>query len=738
MSSDPTGWQVYRGTGDAAESPTAGAAAVAQVHRYRRGEASGRRRAEVHRRIGALPRTPRKPQPLEVLMVNAAIYLRRPLLVTGDPGTRKSSLAYLISRELGLGPTLRWPITSRTVLKDGLYLYDAIGRVQAAANLDAGEGESGVGDYVHLGPLGTALLPCDLPRVLLIDELDKGDIDLPNDLLNVFEEGEYDILGLVRLARKQADPPVFTADRGGSAVVRNGAVRCRQFPIVIITSNGEREFPPAFLRRCLRLHFEAPDFDQLGGMVAAHLGETEDVDLAEAHRRLPATQRAVRRTRLGPAAQRRSPGGAARDIRLVPARPGLEQTADRDLAPAVVGGGMSRPPRDERTPVDTSAGFGAVVLQQFVPANGPDRPLCTSDLTYREVRDRLWLARQLHRPDPAAPSTSPSPPPVEEPVAPAATNHDEPGQEAPEQDSPAETSTPAQEQRDAATTQSEASTAAGEENWTPGPARVQPIPVGGGATTSGEAALAWPTVPALSEPRRIATALRPFTRPAPSPWRTVLDEEATAVRAAQEGLWLPEWRPAPWRRFDVVLVADAAPSMEIWQQTVQDLLTLLRRQGAFRNVRFLRVHMVEPDLALDVGDPAPVPVPVVSTPEEPAEQLTARTRVMRFRTQASVQAFHLAGPLAATPLSLPLIKLVQRIMLPDTNLSALAELVLSRLLKTPTRQWIDTRSDSGHQRAGRHRRSCAERRKPPYIGCRGRVPRTLRPLRQASNASCHL
>jgi MoxR-like ATPase len=283
MSSDPTGWQVYRGTGDAAESPIA---ALPEPPPWRRFTGTGEATrpdddgAEVHRRIGALPRTPRKPQPLEVLMVNAAICLRRPLLVTGDPGTGKSSLAYLISRELGLGPTLRWPITSRTALKDGLYLYDAIGRVQAAASREAGEGESGVGDYVHLGPLGTALLPFDLPRVLLIDELDKGDIDLPNDLLNVFEEGEYDIPELVRLARKQADVPVFTADRGGSAVVRNGAVRCRQFPIVIITSNGEREFPPAFLRRCLRLHFEAPDFDQLGGMVAAHLGETEGVDLA--------------------------------------------------------------------------------------------------------------------------------------------------------------------------------------------------------------------------------------------------------------------------------------------------------------------------------------------------------------------------------------------------------------------------------------------------------------------------
>jgi MoxR-like ATPase len=277
-----TQWQVYRGTGQVASTPLR---KVPEPPPWRRFTGSGEvfrpddDGGEGDRRVGGVRATRRKPHPREVSMVNAAIYLRRPLLVTGNPGTGKSSLAYLIARELGLGPVLRWPVTSRTVLKDGLYLYDAIGRVQAAANQAAG-GESDIGDYVHLGPLGTALLPFDLPRVLLIDELDKGDIDLPNDLLNVFEEGEYDLPELVRLARRQPEVPVFTADRGGSAVVRDGVVRCRQFPIVIITSNGEREFPPAFLRRCLRLHFDAPDYDQLGSMVAAHLGEAEGVDLA--------------------------------------------------------------------------------------------------------------------------------------------------------------------------------------------------------------------------------------------------------------------------------------------------------------------------------------------------------------------------------------------------------------------------------------------------------------------------
>lgn len=202
----------------------------------------------------------------EILTVNAALYLRRPLLVTGNPGTGKSSLAYKIASELGLGPVLRWPISSRTVSRDGLWEYDAIGRVQAAAT----EQGSDVGGFVRLGPLGTALLPYERPRVLLIDELDKSDIHLPNDLLAVFEEGDFEIQPLTRVAATQPEVTVFTHDRGGRAPVREGHVQCRAFPVVVITSNGERDFPPAFLRRCLRLEMPQPGLEQLVTMVAAH------------------------------------------------------------------------------------------------------------------------------------------------------------------------------------------------------------------------------------------------------------------------------------------------------------------------------------------------------------------------------------------------------------------------------------------------------------------------------------
>jgi MoxR-like ATPase len=202
----------------------------------------------------------------EILTVNAALYLRRPLLITGKPGIGKSSLAYKIARELALGPVLRWPISSRTVSRDGLWEYDAIGRVQATA----AEHGPDIGGFVRLGALGTALLPYDRPRVLLIDELDKSDIDLPNDLLSVFEDGDYEIQPLARIGATQPDVTVLTHDRGGRATVHEGHVRCRAFPVVVITSNGERDFPPAFLRRCLRFEMPQPSREQLVNIVASH------------------------------------------------------------------------------------------------------------------------------------------------------------------------------------------------------------------------------------------------------------------------------------------------------------------------------------------------------------------------------------------------------------------------------------------------------------------------------------
>ncbi|MEU4093309.1 MoxR family ATPase [Streptomyces sp. NPDC026673] len=241
--------------------------------------------AEITRRLG-VHHAPARSFPgftdHEAKMVNTALLLRRPLLVSGRPGTGKSSLAYRISRELRLGRVLRWHITSRTTLQQGLYEYDAIGRIQDTAALRAAAGDDpsaevrsappGVGDYIQLGPVGTALLPYAAPRVLLIDELDKSDLDLANDLLSVFEEGSYSIPELLRARRRHPAVKVLTDDPEGEAEITGGSVTCRAFPIVIMTSNSEREFPPAFLRRCLLLDMPEPDEEDLEGILTAHFG----------------------------------------------------------------------------------------------------------------------------------------------------------------------------------------------------------------------------------------------------------------------------------------------------------------------------------------------------------------------------------------------------------------------------------------------------------------------------------
>lgn len=209
---------------------------------------------------------------LVIAGVNAALCLRRPLLVTGRPGSGKTSLAYALAYQLRLGPALKWSITARTTLQDGLYRYDAIARLQEPDP----DGKQDIGSYITLGALGTAFLPSALPRVLLIDEIDKSDINLPNDLLNLFEEGEYEIPELKRWTEKNPGKPVsvFTWDKNLPPVELNsGIVGCNAFPIVVMTSNGERDFPPAFKRRCIRINMPNPGINNLKSIVKSHMGD---------------------------------------------------------------------------------------------------------------------------------------------------------------------------------------------------------------------------------------------------------------------------------------------------------------------------------------------------------------------------------------------------------------------------------------------------------------------------------
>ena len=189
-----------------------------------------------------------------MLAVNAAALLRKPLLVKGEPGTGKTLLAEEVAASLGM-PLLQWHVKSTTKAQQGLYEYDAVSRLR-----DSQLGEAKVHDisqYIVKGVLWDAFA-ADEPVVLLIDEIDKADIEFPNDLLREIDRMEFHV------------PET------------REWVRARHRPLVFITSNNEKELPDAFLRRCFFHYIQFPDAETMQRIVQVHFPELKKDLLAAA------------------------------------------------------------------------------------------------------------------------------------------------------------------------------------------------------------------------------------------------------------------------------------------------------------------------------------------------------------------------------------------------------------------------------------------------------------------------
>jgi MoxR-like ATPase len=188
------------------------------------------------------------------MAVNAAITLQRPLLVKGEPGTGKTELARQVSAALNM-PMIEWHIKSTTRAQQGLYEYDAVSRLRDSQLGDARVND--VSNYIKRGKLWQAFT-ADQRSVLLIDEIDKADIEFPNDLLQELDRMEFHVY-----------------ETGET-------VRAEVRPIVIITSNNEKELPDAFLRRCFFHYIRFPDIDTMRKIVAVHHPGIKDALLTTA------------------------------------------------------------------------------------------------------------------------------------------------------------------------------------------------------------------------------------------------------------------------------------------------------------------------------------------------------------------------------------------------------------------------------------------------------------------------
>jgi len=190
-------------------------------------------------------------------IVNVAVALKKPLVVKGEPGTGKTLLAHSIAEALGK-KMLIWNIKSTTKARDGLYVYDTIQRLNDARFND--KDISDIRQYIKMGKLGQAFRS-EEQIVLLIDEIDKADVEFPNDLLNELDEMSFHIHEL------------------------DEEVRARHRPIVIITSNSEKELPDAFLRRCIFYYIEFPDEEMMERIIRVHYPDIENKLIREALKR---------------------------------------------------------------------------------------------------------------------------------------------------------------------------------------------------------------------------------------------------------------------------------------------------------------------------------------------------------------------------------------------------------------------------------------------------------------------
>ena len=188
------------------------------------------------------------------MAVNAAIVLEKPLLIKGEPGTGKTELAEAVARHLGT-ELIAWHIKSTTKAQQGLYEYDAVARLRDSQLGDPRVGE--ISHYIRRGKLWQAFTADQRP-VLLIDEIDKADIEFPNDLLQELDRMEFDVYE--------------TGER----------VKARQRPVVIITSNNEKELPDAFLRRCFFHYIRFPDKAEMQDIVKLHYPDLKESLLGEA------------------------------------------------------------------------------------------------------------------------------------------------------------------------------------------------------------------------------------------------------------------------------------------------------------------------------------------------------------------------------------------------------------------------------------------------------------------------